>query len=87
MLRGICSATDGTIFPPQDIPFGAAFVRQAGNFWTHPHIHTIFQKTERLVLFDSFLKLPGFGMLACSSCSLKGKGGLCCHNVYAQMWQ
>jgi hypothetical protein len=36
-------------------------------------ICTVFQKMELLVLFVNFLKLPGFGMWTCSSCSLKRK--------------
>ena len=30
---------DGTIYPSQHFPFGAAFVCQAGNFWTLLRIH------------------------------------------------
>jgi hypothetical protein len=29
---------DGAIYPSQHFPYGAAFVCQAGNFWTHPRI-------------------------------------------------
>jgi len=28
--------TDGAMYPSQHFPFGAAFVCQAGKFWTHP---------------------------------------------------
>ena len=43
---------DGTTYPSQHFPFGAAFVCQAGNFWTllHIYIHTyIHTHTQYLI--------------------------------------
>ena len=34
------------VYPSQHFPFGAAFVCQAGNFWTHP-----------CILFEEFIEL------------------------------
>ena len=35
---------DGAIYPSQHFPFGAAFVCQAGNFWTYPRSYPILMK-------------------------------------------
>ena len=38
------------MYPSQHFPFGAAFVCQAGNFWTHPQMNGFIQYT-RLLMF------------------------------------
>ena len=60
--RYINITIDGAIYPSQHFPFGAAFVCQAGNFWTHLPIY--------IYIYIYIQSVPGGMCQTSGGCSL-----------------
>ena len=58
---------DGTIYPSQHFPLGAAFVRQAGNFWI------LLRNIQKFYMMLTMLLNVLYGLLTCTALT----GGFC----------